>query len=431
MLESKFKCADSTLSNSNVERPALLLDDSIPVPLLGAADGYKKERPDFVQRSYTTKTIHPRIGTPMNFPMLIVFGLLLFGSALAAGELPIIGAIRWDAWYGEKGPVKEVERSLGPIKYHFRLPFFARVLDQNTVSINGDSSAIMEQEIAFATQAGLAFWAFVDYGDQGELTMARKQYQAEPNKRGLRFCFVEEGGRLDALGTNAWPRLVRFFQSPDYQRVLEGRPLLFVFGAPKRVEKTHFQQLTEACLTAGLKRPYLVFMGWHPEQDAKIIQSLGFDAWSAYAAGGQYSGAMLSFEKLTAQVRNHYWEACRRLRLPTITFATTGWDTRPRLEHPVSWMPLRVAKPEPKPPTQPPRLPDAVTATPDQLASHVRDAMVWTQANRDLNPANAMLLYAWNENDEGGWLVPTLNSDGSTNVNRISALNKMLSIGIR
>ena len=44
----------------------------------------------------------------------------------AETEQPIVGAIRWDAWYGENGPVKQTEVSLGPPKYHFRLPWFAR-----------------------------------------------------------------------------------------------------------------------------------------------------------------------------------------------------------------------------------------------------------------------------------------------------------------
>jgi hypothetical protein len=32
------------------------------------------------------------------------------------------------------------------------------------------------------------------------------------------------------------------------------------------------------------------------------------------------------------------------------------------------------------------------------------------------------LIYAWNENDEGGWLVPTLNPDGSANSERLTAM---------
>jgi len=42
VLANRFLWADGTLSNSNVERPALLLDDGVPIALFGATDGYKK-----------------------------------------------------------------------------------------------------------------------------------------------------------------------------------------------------------------------------------------------------------------------------------------------------------------------------------------------------------------------------------------------------
>ena len=40
----------------------------------------------------------------------------------SAAARPMVGAIRWDAWYGRGSPVSEVEKTLGPKKYHFRLP---------------------------------------------------------------------------------------------------------------------------------------------------------------------------------------------------------------------------------------------------------------------------------------------------------------------
>jgi hypothetical protein len=53
--------------------------------------------------------------------------------------------------------------------------------------------------------------------------------------------------------------------------------------------------------------------------------------------------------------------------------------------------------------------------------------VAWTQANRDLNPANAIIIYGWNENDEGGWLIPTLKADGSADDSRIQALQELFS----
>jgi hypothetical protein len=133
-----------------------------------------------------------------------------------------------------------------------------------------------------------------------------------------------------------------------------------------------------------------------------------------------------SYAEQCAMIRRDRWEKCRSLRLPSITFASTGWDTRPRNERPPSWMKEVPATPDPTPPAQQKPLLDSVTATPEELASHILEAIEWTAANRDLNPANALIIYAWNEHDEGGWLQPTLGSDGRPNEERIQALGKVL-----
>ncbi len=53
---------------------------------------------------------------------------------------------------------KAVEASLGQPKYHFRLPWFARVQSDGAVLINGDSQASMVQELAYAAAARLNCW---------------------------------------------------------------------------------------------------------------------------------------------------------------------------------------------------------------------------------------------------------------------------------
>jgi hypothetical protein len=344
-----------------------------------------------------------------------------------AATPPIVGAIRWDGWYGEGPVVKQTEASLGQPKYHFRLPWFARVAGEGEVSINGDSEAIVEQEIAYAAEARLNYWAFVDYWDElREMRLALNRYLAARDKKGVRYCFVEEGRRLDRIGAAGWIRLVEHFRHPDYQTVLDGRPLLFVFVRTTKLGKPEWDELKRQTIAAGMKAPYLALMGSNPEQDAKDMTTLGFDAVSAYARGGSYSMTQPSYAEQCAMIRRDRWEKCRTLRLPCITFASAGWDTRPRNERPVSWMREVPATPDPTPPAQQRPLIDSVTATPNELAAHIREALEWTEANRDLNPANALIIYAWNEHDEGGWLQPTLGPDGRPNEERIQALGKVL-----
>ena len=95
---------------------------------------------------------------------LVAFACMTHGFAVA--EEAIVGAIRWDGWYGDGTVTKAVEASLGQPKYHFRLPWFAQLQSDGSVRINGDSQAIMEQELAYAAAARLNYWAVVDYWDE-------------------------------------------------------------------------------------------------------------------------------------------------------------------------------------------------------------------------------------------------------------------------
>lgn len=58
-----------------------------------------------------------------------------------------------------------------------------------------------------------------------------------------------------------------------------------------------------------------------------------------------------------------------------------------------------------------------------QLANYVQEAVQWVQQNPTVAEANTVLIYAWNEHDEGGWLSPTLSKYGGTE--RIDAMHSL------
>src|SRR5207249_1207944 len=105
---------------------------------------------------------------------------------------PMIGAIRWDAWYDPKdGKVaKAVEEALGPAKYHFRMPFFGSETGSDSVRINGHSQATMDQEIAYAKYAGLDYWAFDAYAPSNPMSNALKLYLDSRYKGSINFCLI-------------------------------------------------------------------------------------------------------------------------------------------------------------------------------------------------------------------------------------------------
>lgn len=60
--------------------------------------------------------------------------------------------------------------------------------------------------------------------------------------------------------------------------------MLYLFERTTKFHKPECEDLKRQCITAGLKSPYLVLMGFNAETER---ESLGFDAVSSYAAVGK------------------------------------------------------------------------------------------------------------------------------------------------
>ena len=156
--------------------------------------------------------------------------------------------------------------------------------------------------------------------------------------------------------------------------------------------------------------PYLVMQDWSPATAQHYVQHLGADAVGAYASDGR--GKAAPFKDLAAHTQ-HWWNDFRLTGSPVVPLATSGWDPRPRIEIPTPWHDYGS--------------PDYyyTTPTPQELADHLQAALDWVKAHPETAPAKAVLIYAWNEFDEGGWLAPTL-SEGTA---RLDALRRVLASG--
>ncbi len=341
------------------------------------------------------------------------------------GPPPVVGAIRWDAWHGEKGmPGLAVEKSLSPRHWHDRLPFFAKVLADERVEIRGDSPEVIEKEIEYAAMGGLDYWAFCWYPNSAPMNRALDLYLSSPRKDCIRFCLLLQSGHLAA---KPWPqmveRLVSFMKEPNYQTVGNNRPLVYLYlsgpgGLPPKFgtdaeARAAFDGLREAARLTARGNPYLVMLSWTPAQAAEQARALGFDAIGGYATTGGGPGRQ-PYSALAEHTRQ-FWEKCRATELCVVPLVMSGWDRRPRIENPVPWETL-----DPKQTVE-----TALHYTPPEpaeLAALVRDAVQWTRGHPQANPERAILIYAWNELDEGGWLVPTL-SEGDA---RLRALSHVL-----
>jgi hypothetical protein len=355
----------------------------------------------------------------------------------ANSKWPLIGAIRFDAWSNSRcrllqDPVTKQSNCrqlygdyLGPAMWHYRLPFFAKVISKDRVQVFEDNQNVIDQEIQYSAAGGLSFWAF-NFDDpwwQGTATENRvspnppcnfnyglKLYLSSPYRNQLHFAltlFSKQSKPGDAI--NYWetvtvPKVVSYVKQPTYQKVLGHRPLIFLFGTNLFVPDfgsvadtaRAIAYLRQEIINAGYSNPYIVGMDFSPKDP--IVNAIGLDAISAYSApdfgpatfeqGRPYS------DLAAANVR--FREKAQAAGYKVVPVVNTGWDRRPHWTdaeeaHKIWYYP----------------------ATPDEIANNVQSAVDWVKNNPQTDDSRTILIYAWNEFSEGGWLAPTLQGGSS------------------
>jgi hypothetical protein len=321
---------------------------------------------------------------------------------------PVVGAIRWNGWF--KG--NPWQKNLNPQKWHYRLPFYGVENSENEVLCEGDTQEVMDQEIRYAQEMGLGYWAFLHSHSptqpwrEMEYNYALKNYLSSSIKTQVGFCMI-------ISPTLNWVGLVKevvgFIQEASYQKVLDGRPLIYLlfwdsYGRPENtwgdLTKTRekIDYLRQAVVASGKPDPYLVTLSMETDEAVRYVDECGLDALSNYACWT--NGA---FQDLAA-VNRARWEEFQATGHKMVAQVNAGWDPRPRYEGYYGEVyPTR----------------DWVTnPTPEELAEHLGSAVDWTRANPEAAEAQVILVYAWNETDEGGWLMPTL-AEGTARVEAI------------
>jgi hypothetical protein len=352
----------------------------------------------------------------------------IIGSALAS--LPAraantggvrCGAIRWDAWYSDTPNTNAwyTKHNLDLPQYQTRAPFFAQRLTSSLMSING-GQADMDAEIAYAAAAGLKYWAFLYYpttGTDSEFSRAWTLYQASASKSAINWCWIHNYNSLKAINASGdFSTLISQFAQSAYEKTLGGRPLLYLFKNGDGIAANLAASITalrSACSAAGIGNPYVVLMS----RTATDKADAGADALSDYAYSNNTT--FNTYANLDSSVRT-YWETRKLDGVPIIPICMMGWDRRPRIEHPVPWEVAAYGQR-----SYVGMANSFATATPAEIATHVQACLTWIGANPSTVPANNLLMYAWNEFDEGGWLCPTWTASGP-DASRLTALTGVI-----
>lgn len=339
-----------------------------------------------------------------------------------------IGAIRWGAWNGDTSSAttaySEMLWTLRPAKWADRYPFFAvtNVLGELD-SIDGSSQEVVDREIDYAWRAGLDYWAFLNYGahtHSESMMIPFGRYHASLFKHKLKFCmvFVDLPQSLPQWYDYVDGSVASWLSDPQYQRAPDGRPLFFIFPADIFVQqygsgengKGAIDYLRQRSESMGAGNPFIVAMHWDVAVMKSVVEQLGLDAMSAYSAhdGGQAAQEQSYATLMTQNEQRWYsWKAAGTQVIPTVN---AGWDNRPIDERPASWYP-------------PSEDPWFAESSPAEFAANSRKAVSFCRRYPATCEAETVVIYAWNEFAEGGYICPTLKG-GSSRLDALGSVDR-------
>lgn len=319
-----------------------------------------------------------------------------FGAASAAPscEKVAVGAIRWDAWHGDDTSIgKAVERSLGQEKWKDRWPTF-QTNESDGIEFNEARPEIVEEEMRLAQDAGIDYWAFMFYGRQSPMGRVLEQY-LRSSAQGPKFALVVQVGRLLTAGA---AEIASDMQSltnhPRYLKTRDGRPLIFMYVAdPKLKLETvlpAFKRLAANAKAGGTAAPRFVVMSFSTDQARAIAAAADSNDISTYASHGSARGG--AYRELASGAEK-LWDRQASTGANVVPIIMSGWDPRPRIERPTGFD------------SGYPGGAYYLSPTPMELATHLDNGIKWVLRHPD-GPCT-VIIYAWNEYDEGGWIAPT------------------------
>ena len=331
-----------------------------------------------------------------------------------------VGVINWDCglppttFFGSY-----ISKSLGPREFRDRTPYYAIQTAPDAIEVPDRTQADFDAELRHAIAAGIDYFAYCWYDDREltehvvegsataadghvqELNKARKLHltSALRNQIGLCAILLTSHPYTD----DEFRDLAAAMAEPCYEK-LGGRPLVFVFGQkwPAPVAR-----LKAICRERGVAEPYVALVErWETPPEELALA----DALSDYS--GCLTGA--TWEALVEDMKagNEYRIAQGR---PIIPHFSMGWDPSPRVKHPVPWCGY-------------PALDYAKAATPEQLLAGAREFRKWLADHAEHCPTGHLVVFAWNEFEEGGWICPTWTPDGAPDTTRCQTFAKMVKL---
>jgi len=316
-----------------------------------------------------------------------------------------VGAYYFDGWSGGTNKIHLTPRLMS--EFAHRQPVWGWL---------DNTAQIMEQQIELVADHGVAFFSFCWYWPeeaekQTPLNNALEFYLRAKNRSRVEFCLLVANHGGFRIGPKDWDAVcvkwIKLFKEPGHLMV-NGKPLLIFFSSrdllrsfagPAQV-KVALDQLRAKAIQAGLKGVTVAACctpgpqnGW---DNLDYLALAGFDLFTGYNYPGAGMRGTSKKQAFADMMKGHedIWELfAGKAKLPYAPAVTIGWDMRP-------W-----EKPDLPADRQSVYYPDR---TPQAVGQFVERAIDWLDRHPDKTPPERLvLLYAWNENGEGGYLTPT------------------------
>lgn len=284
-----------------------------------------------------------------------------------------------------------------------------------------DSQKIMERQIDLAAENGVDFFLFCWYWKDNKgpininaienlsLHKSMELYLKAKNKHKVKFALLvanHQGSEI--IGTENWQEAVKFwtqyFKDPQYITA-DGKPLVVLFGTgDEALGNAELAAMQETAKKEGFRNGLAIAgCGGGARNKQGFTHTTHYNVIPGYAAGSEEH----KFRELVDATKAQ-WIGTEQQ--PYIPLLTAGWDKRPwegpdGLNQKEGWY-----------------YPDS---TPEQFKGFLKDAIQWMDDNpTKTTKERLVLIYAWNELGEGGYLVPTKGDKEAAKLKMIKAVSE-------
>lgn len=333
--------------------------------------------------------------------VIAIGGTVFEVNAQKKGSKVKVGAYYFDGWAGKN---RHADHPNEPWAKNAPTHLTQRMLEEfperePVWGWRDDAQEIMERQIDLAADNGIDFFLFCWYwkDTNGPINLEAIQnlphhtslnlYLKAKNKHRVKFSLlVANHGGSEIKGAENWAEATKFWmpylKDPQFITV-DGKPLIVIFSSGG-IDNDGLATMQSVAQTAGLAGLSIAGCGNTAEKD--FTHRTHYNIVPGYAAGSEEH----SYAELV-DAHKKAWKGTKEQ--PYIPTLTVGWDKRP-WEGPTGlnqklgyYYPKRTTK---------------------EFKGFLTDAVKWMEEHpTETTKERFVLIYAWNELGEGGYLVPT------------------------